>query len=339
MAFFVIVAFSPFALILYFRKRAVGLTLLGLMVCSCLALSLTTNAANVLRSATQAAIDNEIALVHSDRVEGVMRPLVGKIVEGYVSILGDDKSGRGTTRFTYLAIDYMFNSASLLAAFALATFLLSPTASWLCLFMVAFFAQAAIDPNRMGAVFLAGGFFWQLFLLASGRNIAAIVSGLVICFWRTDVVFATAFGALGLAWADGKWPSQKQWATFGLLILTSIAVPKILLLLHPNADYSSFLVTNGDFSKTYGNYRALKLALGIASPALIVIIATTAFKLSRVAKVVLPPALIHLLMVFLIADFTETRLLGPALGGLAFLCSERLAALLEQPPGESRRLT
>jgi hypothetical protein len=181
----------------------------------------------------------------------------------------------------------------------------------------------------MGNVFLAGGFSGRFSLLSSKRYVVAIVCGIVICFMRTDVVFAPAFAILATAWLERRWlSSSERWAFFSLIGI-SLAIPEVLILLHPHANFVSFLITHGDyFAKILGNLVALKLAVALACPTLAVIIVSKA-RLSRTVAVVIPSALIYLGIVFLIADFTETRLLGPALGALAFVCSERLGALLQ----------
>lgn len=212
--------------------------------------------------------------------------------------------------------------------FALATLLLSPTAAWLCLLTFAFYTQIAIYPGRMGPVFIAGGLFWQLFLLTSRRYPAAVISGLIISFGRTDVVFASSFALLGLAAFERRWPTPKEWAVFGLLIGISLAVPKALIWMHPGTDYRSFLVTNGDFSKLVGNLQTMKLVVAIASPVLAIAIVRT-FALTRTIAIVGAATLTHVGLVFFIADFSETRLVIPALAGLTFVASEGLGKMLE----------
>lgn len=325
--FYAAVALAPLAILFLVRGRFLNPVMLGLLVSCCLAISVASNESNQLRAQMQFSLDHEREFAHLDLVEGIIRPLISKIVETYVGILGDDKTGGSTAR-THVAINYMFDSASFLAVFALGTRLLSPAATWLCLFTIAFFAQTSIFAGRMGALFLAGGFFWQLFLLVSRRYPVAVISGLIISFLRTDVVFATAFAILSLAWIEKRWPSLKEWSVFAVLIVISLVVPKTLIALHPTANFNSFLITHGEyFTKAIGNLMSLKLAVALASPVLVIVIVTTS-RISRTVAAVGPPALIYLGIVFLIADFSETRLLGPALGALAFVGSEGLASLL-----------
>ena len=52
--------------------------------------------------------------------------------------------------------------------------------------------------------------------------------------------------------------------------------------------------------------------------------------MTRTVAVVVPAALIHVGIVFLLADFSETRLIIPALGALAFVASEGLGKLWEK---------
>jgi hypothetical protein len=325
-AFYVFTAILPFGLLISMRKL-VDLTILGLLVCCCLAVSATFHEANLLREAMQLSLDHERSFLHTEFVEGIIRPLISVIVDTYVRFLGDDHA-HGQTSFTHIAINYMFDSAAFIAVFALGTRLLSPVSTWICLLTVAFIAQTAPMEGRMGNVFLAGGFFWQLFLLSSRRYVVAIICGLVICFMRTDVVFATAFTIPSMALMERRWPTASEAWTFAALVGTSLVVPEVLILLHPNANFASFLITHGQyFTKMIGNIVTLKLAMALACPMLAVIIVAGG-KISRTTATVIPPALIYLGIVFLIADFTETRLLGPTLGALAFVSSERLGALL-----------
>lgn len=326
--FYVAVALVPLLLLFKVRRRFFNPVALGLLVSCCLALSITAHEANLVRDQMQLSLDHEREFAHMDAVEGVIRPLLAKITEAYVQILGDDHTRGGSTFHTHIVANYLFDSLSFLAVFALATLLLSPAAAWLCLLSFAFYTQIAIYPGRMGPVFIAGGLFWQLFLLTSRRYPAAIISGLIISFGRTDVVFASAFSLLGLAAFERRWPTLKEWGVFGLLIGISVAVPKTLIWMHPGTDYRSFLVTNGDFSKLVGNLLAMKLVVAIASPVLVIAIVRT-FVLTRTIAIVGAATLTHVGLVFFIADFSETRLIIPALGGLAFAASEALGKLLE----------
>ncbi|MHC2577128.1 hypothetical protein [Bradyrhizobium diazoefficiens] len=244
-AFFVSAALAPLVLLFKVRRSFFNPVVLGLLVCCCLALSITAHEANLLRERLQFSLDHEREFAHIDAVEGVIRPLIARITEVYVQILGDDHTRGGSTFHTHIVANYMFDSLSFLAVFALATLLLSPTASWLCLLTFAFYTQIAIYPGRMGPVFIAGGLFWQLFLLVSRQYPAAIISGLIISFGRTDVVFASAFVLLSLAAFERRWPTPKEWGLFGLLVGISIAVPKILIWMHPGTDFRSFLITHG----------------------------------------------------------------------------------------------
>jgi hypothetical protein len=322
-------ALAPLVLLFKVRRSFFNPVVLGLLVCCCLALSITAHEANLLRERLQFSLDHEREFAHIDAVEGVIRPLIARITEVYVQILGDDHTRGGSTFHTHIVANYMFDSLSFLAVFALATLLLSPTASWLCLLTFAFYTQIAIYPGRMGPVFIAGGLFWQLFLLVSRQYPAAIISGLIISFGRTDVVFASAFVLLSLAAFERRWPTPKEWGLFGLLVGISIAVPKILIWMHPGTDFRSFLITHGDyFSKLVVNLLTMKLAVAIASPVLAIVIVRT-FALTRTMAVVLPAGLVHVGIVFVIADFSETRLIIPALTALAFVASEGLGKLLE----------
>ncbi|MCJ9700934.1 hypothetical protein [Bradyrhizobium sp. SHOUNA76] len=327
-AFFVVVALVPLLLLFKVRRSFFNPVTLGLLVSCCLALSITAHEANLLREQMQFSLDHEREFAHMNAVEGVMRPLLAKITEAYVQAFGDDRSHGGSTYHTHIIANYLFDSLSFLAVFALATLLLSPTAAWLCLLTFAFYTQTAIYPGRMGPVFIAGGLFWQLFLLTSRRYPAAIISGLIISFGRTDVVFASSFALLGLAAFERRWPTLKEWAVFGLLIGISLAVPKTLIWMHPGTDYRSFLVTNGDFSKLLGNLQAMKLVVAIASPVIAIVIVRT-FVLTRTIAIVGSATLVHVGLVFFIADFSETRLIIPALAGLTFVASEALGKLLE----------
>ncbi|MCK1677151.1 hypothetical protein [Bradyrhizobium sp. 150] len=325
---FVLAALAPLLLLFLFRKKFSNPVVLGLLVSCCLALSISAHEANLLRGQMQQSLDHEREFAHADLVEGIIRPLISRIVETYVQILGDDHLG-GSTLHTHVAINYMFDSLSFLAVFALGCLLLSPTSTWICLLSFAFYTQTAIYPGRMGPVFIAGGIFWQLFLLVSRRYPAAIISGLIISFARTDVVFASAFVLLSLAAFERRWPTVKEWGVFAALIGISVLVPKLLISMHPNANFGSFLVTHGDyFTKVLGNLVNAKMAVAIASPVLAIAV-VRAFSITRTMAVVLPAALIHVGIVFLIADFSETRLIIPALGAFAFVSSEALGNLLE----------
>ncbi|WP_164935372.1 hypothetical protein [Bradyrhizobium guangzhouense] len=334
-AFFVCAALVPLYLLFKVRRSFFNPVVLGLLVCCCLAISITAHEANLLRERLQFSLDHEREFLHVDAVEGVMRPLIAKITEIYVQILGDDHTRGGSTFHTHIVVNYMFDSLSFLAVFALATLLLSPTASWLCLLTFAFYTQIAIYPGRMAPVFIAGGLFWQLYLLVSRRYLVAIISGLIISFGRTDVVFASAFVLLSLPAFERRWPTAIEWVTFGLLVGISVAVPKTLIWMHPGTDFRSFLITHGDyFTKLVGNLLAMKLAVAIASPVLAIAVVRT-FALTRTMAVVIPAALVHVGIVFIIADFSETRLIIPALGALTFVASEALGSMLE--PGDGRR--
>ncbi|MDH2344342.1 hypothetical protein QCM77_02825 [Bradyrhizobium sp. SSUT18] len=327
--FFVGASLAPLVLLFKVRRKFFNPVVLGLLVSCCLALSITAHEANLLRERLQFSLDHEREFAHVDAVEGVIRPLIARITEAYVQILGDDHTRGGSTFHTHIVVNYVFDSLSFLAVFALATLLLSPTATWLCLLTFAFYTQIAIYPGRMGPVFIAGGLFWQLFLLVSRRYPAAIISGLIISFGRTDVVFASAFVLLSLAAFERRWPTPKEWALFGLLVGISMAVPKMLIWMHPGTDFKSFLITHGDyFSKLVGNLLTMKLAVAIASPVLAIAVVRT-FALTRTIAVVVPAALVHVGIVFLIADFSETRLIIPSLGALAFVASEALGKALE----------
>ncbi|AWM08704.1 hypothetical protein [Bradyrhizobium symbiodeficiens] len=326
--FYVVVAVVPLLVLYKVRRSFFNPVTLGLLVSCCLALSITAHEANLLREQMQFSLDHEREFAHMDAVEGVMRPLLAKITEAYVQLFGDDHTHGGSTYHTHIIANYLFDSLSFLAVFALATLLLSPTASWLCLLTFAFYTQTAMYPGRMGPVFIAGGLFWQLFLLTSRRYPAAVISGLIISFGRTDVVFASAFSLLALAAFERRWPTLKEWVVFGLLIGISLAVPKMLIWMHPGTDYRSFLVTNGDFSKLVGNLQAMKLVVAIASPVLAIAIVRTV-ALTRTIAVVGSACLVHVGLVFFIADFSETRLIIPGLAGLVFVASEGLGKLLE----------
>lgn len=330
-AFVVVVALVPLWLLFKARRNFFNPVALGLLVSCCLALSITAHEANLLRDQTQYSLDREVQFGRSNAIEGLIRPLISMITETYVEILGDDHTQDGTAFYTHIVINYMFDSLSFLAAFSLATLLLSPASTWLCLLTFAFYAQIAIYPGRMGAVFVAGGLCWQLFLLVSRRYPAAIISGLIISFARTDVVFASAFALLSLSAFERRWPTLKELSVFGLLIGISLAVPQTLIWMSPDADFTSFTVANGNFSKLVGNLLAMKLVVAIASPVLAIAIVRT-FALTRVIAVVVPAASVHLGLVFLIADFSETRLIVPTLVGLAFVASEALGKLLERGP-------
>ncbi|MDA9543055.1 hypothetical protein ACM43_00440 [Bradyrhizobium sp. CCBAU 45321] len=325
--FYVLVALAPLPLLFKFRRNFRGPVALGLLVSCCLAASITAHEANLLREQMQHSLDHERAFAHGELVEGIIRPLISKVVETYVQVLGDDRL-QGSTYRTHIAINYMFDSLSFLGVFALATLLLSPISTWLCLFTFAFYTQIAIYPGRMGPVFIAGGLFWQLFLLVSQRYPAAIISGLIISFARTDVVFASAFVLVSLAAFERRWPTAKEWFAFAVLVGISLAVPKILLWMHPDANFSSFLIARGDyFTKLKGNLLTMKIAVAIACPVLAIVILKTR-AITRTMAAVIPPALIHVGIVFLIADFSEVRLIIPALGALAFVSSEALGNLL-----------
>lgn len=326
--FIVLVALAPLWLLFRNRRSFFNPVALGLLVSCCLALSIAAHEANLLRDQTQYSLDREIQFGTSNAIEGLIRPLIAKVTKSYVAVLGDNHTKGGAAFHTHLAINYLFDSLSFLAVFALATLLLSPTAAWLCLLTFAFYTQIAIYPGRMGAVFVAGGLFWQLFLLVSRQYPAAVISGLVISFARTDVAFASAFVLLSIAAFERRWPRPGELSLFALLIGISLAVPKILIWMRPDADFSSFLVTNGDFSKLLDNLRAMKLVVAIGSPVLAIAIVRT-FALTRTIAVVVPAALVHVGLVFLIADFSETRLILPALTALAFVASEGVGRLLE----------
>ncbi|MBR1130050.1 hypothetical protein [Bradyrhizobium iriomotense] len=327
-----LVALAPLVLLFKVRDRFFNPVVLGLLVSCCLAASITAHEANLLREQMQFSLDHEREFAHGEFVEGIIRPLISKIVEIYVQVLGDDHL-RGSTFRTHVAINYMFDSLSFLAVFALGTLLLTPTATWLCLLTFAFYTQTAIFAGRMGAVFIAGGLFWQMFLLVSRRYPVAIVSGLIISFARTDVVFATAFVPLTLAAFERRWPTTREWSVSAVLVGISLLVPKMLIWMHPQAIFSSFLITQGDyFTKLLGNLLSMKMAVAIASPVLAIVIVRTC-SITRTMAVVLPAGLIHVGIVFLIADFSETRLIAPALGVLTFVSSEALGNLLA---GKSR---
>ena len=328
LAVYGLLALMPIGLLLVIRRSFLHPLMLGLLVSCCLALSITAHEANLLRGQMQFSLDHEREFAHMDIVEGIIRPLISDVVEVYVRVMGDDHVGRSTFR-THIAINYMFDSLSFLAVFSLGTLLLTRTATWLCLFTVAFYAQTAIFAGRMGAVFLMGGFVWQLFLLVSRRYPAAIISGLIISFARTDVVFSTAFVLLSLALFERRWPDRREWIVFVILVGISLAVPKVLISLHPNANFGSFLIMHGDFlGKPLGNIASLKLAIAVAAP-FIAIVVVRATKVTRTMAAVVPSAVIYLGIVFLIADFSETRLLGPPLAGLAFVACEALGRLLD----------
>jgi hypothetical protein len=72
----------------------------------------------------------------------------------------------------------------------------------------------------------------------------------------------------------------------------------------------------------------MKLAIAIASPVLAIAIVGACF-VTRTVAVVIPAALVHVGIVFLIADFSETRLIIPALGALTFVACEALGRLIE----------
>jgi hypothetical protein len=326
--FVVLVALAPLGLLFRSRRSFFNPVALGLLVSCAFALSVAAHEANLLRDQTQYSLDRELQFGSSNAIEGLIRPLIAKVTGSYVAVLGDNHTKGGSAFYTHIAINYLFDSLSFLAVFALATLLLSPTAAWLCLLTFAFYAQIAIYPGRMGAVFVAGGLFWQLFLLASRRYPAAIISGLIISFARTDVVFASAFALLSIAAFERRWPKPGELGLFVLLIGISLGVPKVLIWMRPDADFSSFLVTDGDFSKLVDNLQAMKLVVAIGSPVLAIAIVRT-FALTRTIAVVVPAALVHVGLVFLIADFSETRLILPALTGLAFVASEGLGRLLE----------
>jgi hypothetical protein len=332
---------SPLVLLHYFKNYFHDLTRLGLLVCCCLAVFSTIHEANLLREAMQVTIDHDRSFLTSSYVEAVIRPLVSYIVDGYSRVFGDDHTQGITTitdirsgYFTHIIINYMFDSLTFLSVFALATILLSPTGAWICLFIAGMIAQtAAMHDSRMGNVFLAGGVFFQLFLLMSGRYKAAIISGLIISFGRSDTVFTSAFAILGIAYFDRRWPSKTEWRTFAALIGTSIVVPALLIFHHRHGgtNYQSFLITQGDpFTKMYVNIITLRQLVGLSCPMLAIIIAASG-KLSRTAAVVIPPALAYLGIVFLIADFTETAKLGPMLMALGFVCADRLESRLQEP--------
>ena len=115
---------------------------------------------------------------------------------------------------------------------------------------------------------------------------------------------------------------------FAVLIGISLLTPRFLIWLHPDANFKSFLITQGEyFSKLIVNLLTMKLAVAIASPVLALVIVGTC-SMTRTIAVVLPAALIHVAIVFLIADFSETRLIVPALGALCFVASEGLGELL-----------
>ncbi|WP_027545064.1 hypothetical protein [Bradyrhizobium sp. WSM2254] len=327
-AIYVMVALVPPLLLFWVRKSFLNPVVLGLLISCCLALSITAHEANLLREQMQFSLDHEREFAHLGLVEGIIRPLISQIVETYVQVMGDDHL-RGSTWRTHVAINYMFDSLAFLGVFALGTLLLSPTSRWLCLLTFAFYTQIAIFPGRMGAVFIAGGLFWQLFLLVSRRYPAAIISGLIISFARTDVVFASAFVLLSLPAFERRWPTTKEWAVFAVLIGISLVTPKFLIWMHPEANFKSFLVTQGDyFGKMLGNLLSMKLAIAVASPVLAIVVVTTC-SMTRTIAAVVPAALVHVGIVFLIADFSETRLIIPALAALAFVASEGLGKLLE----------
>ena len=167
--FYVVVAVVPLLVLYKVRRSFFNPVTLGLLVSCCLALSITAHEANLLREQMQFSLDHEREFAHMDAVEGVMRPLLAKITEAYVQLFGDDHTRGGSTYHTHIIANYLFDSLSFLAVFALATLLLSPTASWLCLLTFAFYTQTAMYPGRMGPVFIAGGLFWQLFLLTWRR--------------------------------------------------------------------------------------------------------------------------------------------------------------------------
>lgn len=332
-AIYVAAALIPLLLLFYLRKSFLNPVVLGLLISCCLAMSITAHEANLLRGQMQFSLDHEREFAHLGLVEGIIRPLISKIVEAYVQIMGDDHLG-GSTYRTHIAINYMFDSLSFLAVFALGTILLSPTSRWLCLLTFAFYTQIAIFPGRMGAVFIAGGLFWQLFLLVSRRYPAAIISGLIISFARTDLVFASAFVLLSLPAFERRWPTAKEWTMFVVLIGISVITPRILIWMHPEANFKSFLITQGEyFSKLIVNFLTMKLAVAIACPVLALVI-VGACSMTRTVAVVVPAALAHIGIVFLVADFSETRLIIPALGALGFVASEALGKLLET--GEAR---
>lgn len=326
-AAFVLFALSPIGLLLVIRRSFLNPLTLGLLVSCCLALSITAHEANLLRDQMQFSLDHEREFAYSSYVEGIIRPLISKIVEVYVQFMGDGRF-KGTAFQTHIAINYMFDSLSFLAVFALATHLLPPASGWLCLLGFAFYTQIAIFPGRMGAVFLAGGLCWQLFLLVSRRYPAAIISGLIISFARTDVVFASAFALLSLPAFERRWPTTRECTVFAVLIGISVITPELLLWMHPDANFKSFLITQGDyFGKILGNLASMKLAVAIASPMLAIAI-VGACSITRTVAVVVPAALVHVGIVFLIADFSETRLIVPALGALTFVACEALGRLI-----------
>lgn len=333
----VVGALAPFAIFRYCRKRLTDLAVLGLLVGCCLAVSVAYNEANQLRDAMQVSLDHERAFLHADLAEGVIRPLISIIVDLYVRVLGDYQhpgllTHGGNTYTTHILINYMFDSATFLAAFALGATLLSPEAAWLYLIAVAFVAQTATMEGRMGNAFLAGGFCWQLFLLTSGRRLAAVISGLLLSFMCAELVFATAFAILGIALFERRTPTAKEWGTFAALVAISLVVPELLTLLHPGVSFWSLLVAHGDdFAKMVGSNRLLGLAVGLASPMLAAIVVTRN-KASRIVAVVVPAALVYSAIAWLFADFSEARVLGPALVALALIACERLGNLSPENP-------
>ena len=83
-AFFLGAALAPLVLLFSVRRRFSNPVVLGLLVCCCLALSITAHEANLLRGQMQFSLDHEREFAHIDAVEGVIRPLIARITDAYV---------------------------------------------------------------------------------------------------------------------------------------------------------------------------------------------------------------------------------------------------------------
>lgn len=109
--------------------------------------------------------------------------------------------------------------------------------------------------------------------------------GLVLGFWGVSNVLVIAWW-----WADIS--DRFRPGVLSLLVGISIAVPKILIWMHPGPDFRSFLIAHGDYFSINWlvNLLTMKLAVAVASLFLAIVIVRT-FALTRTMAIVLPASL------------------------------------------------
>lgn len=183
------------------------------------------------------------------------------------------------------------------------------TRALVCLLGLLFFFPLAHQHPFIAQIHILGLILFALILVFEQRWIALFVYAMIASLQRPDAILVTSFTGFFLHWFDKKKISVPLFAMGTGLAAISFIEPKIIMWLKNSNNFSSFPILQGNFEKLNGNINYLPYFLMWSSLPLVLVFLRPRFNAydKSLAMTFLP----QLLLVTLLADYSEPRLLMP----------------------------